>query len=184
MRRFKDGRFVPITVRDGLFDNRTFQILSDTDDDSGNLWMSSNRGIFRVSLRELNDVADGRLTSVTSVAYGVADGMLSRECNGASPAGWKTRDGRLWFPTVKGVVAIDPRLRNTQPSRVTIEAINIDDRPVPRDVWPSSQPRGHPRRSNCVRARRTSRSNTPASTGVARNRSASNSSWPVSTTTG
>ena len=140
MRRFKDGRFVPITVRDGLFDNRTFQILSDTDDDSGNLWMSSNRGIFRVSLRELNDVADGRLTAVTSVAYGVADGMLSRECNGASPAGWKTRDGRLWFPTVKGVVAIDPRLRNTQPSRVTIEAINIDDRPVAPNAWPPANP--------------------------------------------
>ena len=135
LRRFKSGRFVPITVRDGLFDNRTFQILSDTEDDSGNLWMSSNRGIFRVSLRELNDFADGRLKSVTSVAYGVADGMLSREGNGASPAGWKTRDGRLWFPTVKGVVAIDPSQRNTQPSLVAIEAIKIDTQAVPLEAW-------------------------------------------------
>ena len=32
--------------------------------------------------------------------YGVADGMKSSECNGGyQPAGWKARDGRLWFPT-------------------------------------------------------------------------------------
>jgi ligand-binding sensor domain-containing protein/signal transduction histidine kinase len=131
LRRFKDGRFTAITVRDGLYDNRTFQILSDTEDDSGDLWLSSNRGIFRVSLRGLNEFAEGRHQSVTSFAYGVADGMLSRECNGASPAGWKTRDGRLWFPTVKGVVAIDPRLRNSQPSLVAIERVILDRAPLP-----------------------------------------------------
>ncbi len=131
LRRFKDGRFAAVTVKHGLYDNRTFQILSDTEDDSGALWMSSNRGIFRVSLRELNECAEGRRASVTSFAYGVADGMLSRECNSASPAGWKTRDGRLWFPTVKGVVAIDPRQRNIAPSRVAIERVTLDRAPLP-----------------------------------------------------
>jgi signal transduction histidine kinase/ligand-binding sensor domain-containing protein len=130
LQRFKEGRFAAITVKQGLYDNRTFQILSDTPpdtkDDSGDLWMSSNRGIFRVSLRELNECADGRRSSVTSFAYGVADGMLSRECNSGSPGGWKTRDGRLWFPTVKGVVAINPRQRNVQPSRVAIERVTLD----------------------------------------------------------
>ena len=132
--RFKDGQFAAITVKQGLYDNRTFQILSDTlsdtEADSGNLWMSSNRGIFRVSLRELNECADGRRASVTSFAYGVADGMLSRECNSASPAGWKTHDGQLWFPTVKGVVAIDPQQRNTQPTLVAIERIILDRAPL------------------------------------------------------
>ena len=126
LRRFKNGRFVPITVRDGLFDNRTFQILSDTEDDSGNLWMSSNRGIFRVSLRELNDFAEGRLTSVTSVAYGVADGMLSRECNGASPAGWKTRmagsgfrRSRAWSRSIPGSATRSLRSSPSKRSRLT-----------------------------------------------------------------
>lgn len=124
--RFRNGRFARITASDGLHDNRMFQILSDTEDDSGDLWISSNRGISRVSLRELNDFADGRLKSVTSFVYGAADGMISRECNGASPAGWKTRDGRLWFPTVKGVVAIDPRERNLRPSLLAIERVFLD----------------------------------------------------------
>jgi signal transduction histidine kinase/ligand-binding sensor domain-containing protein len=137
LRRLKDGKFAAITVKHGLHDNRTFQILSDTEDDSGDLWMSSNRGIFRVGLRELNECADGRRSSVTSFAYGVADGMLSRECNGASPGGWKTRDGRLWFPTTKGVVVIDPHQRAIQSSRVAIERIILDR--VPLSLAPSVQ---------------------------------------------
>jgi ligand-binding sensor domain-containing protein/signal transduction histidine kinase len=129
--RFQAGKFATITVNDGLYDNLAHQILSDTEDDSGDLWMSGNRGIYRASLRELNDFADGRLKSVTSFVYGAADGMMNRECNGASPAGWKTRDGRLWFPTVKGAVVLDPKQRNLQPSLVAIERIILDRVPVP-----------------------------------------------------
>ncbi|OLC46388.1 MAG: hypothetical protein AUH43_14160 [Acidobacteria bacterium 13_1_40CM_65_14] len=121
--RFKDGRFATITTKDGLYDNLAFQIL---EDDDGNLWMSGNRGIYRASLKELNDFADGRSRTVTSFAYGVADGMLSRECNGAQPAGWKTRDGKLWFPTVAGVVVVDPQQRHSQPPLVAIEHVTLD----------------------------------------------------------
>src|SRR5262249_25778360 len=66
---------------------------------------------------------------VTAVAYGKADGMKSSECNGsAQPAGWKTRDGRLWFPTTQGVVMIDPnriRLNRSSPP-LAIEDVVID----------------------------------------------------------
>ena len=35
--------------------------------------------------------------------------MKSRECNGGfQPAGWAARDGKVWFPTMKGAVVIDP----------------------------------------------------------------------------
>ncbi len=128
--RLRDGKFVNVTVNDGLYDNLAFQILCDTEDDSGNLWMSCNRGIYRVSLRELNDFAEGRRRNVTSYVYGVNDGMLSRECNGAAPAGGKTPDGKLWFPTTRGVVVIDPHLRALQPPRVAIENAVVDRQPI------------------------------------------------------
>jgi signal transduction histidine kinase len=131
--RFKDGKFVTITRKDGLHDDTAYQILSDKEDDSGDLWMSCNKGIYRVSLKELNEFADGRRQSVTSFAYGVADGMLSRECNGGQPAGWKTRDGRLWFPTLRGVVALDPQPYNPQPSRVVIEGATLAGATAPLD---------------------------------------------------
>ena len=87
--------------------------------------MSANKGM-PGELRALDAVADGKAGRVTSFSYGVADGMLSRECNFGAPAGWKTRDGRLWFATVQGVVAIDPRWRNDEPPLVSIEQVTVD----------------------------------------------------------
>ena len=127
---FRGGQFRTLTMKDGLFDDVIFQILEDA---TGYLWMSSNRGIFRVSRRELEQVADGRRSTVTSRVFGTADGMESKECNGGNqPAGLKARDGRLWFPTLKGSVVVDPqRLRtNTVPPRVLIEEGAVDKRPL------------------------------------------------------
>jgi ligand-binding sensor domain-containing protein/signal transduction histidine kinase len=132
--RFKDEKFAEITVKDGLYDNGVFDVVSDTNDDSGNFWMSCNRGIFRVSVKDLNDLADGRTKSVTSFAYGVADGILSREGNAGSPAGLKTHDGRLWFATTRGVAVTDCRPPNSEPPLLEIEQVWVD-----RTAWPSGE---------------------------------------------
>ena len=128
LNRFKDGRLTHITTKDGLFDNIVSRIL---EDDNGNLWMSCNRGIYRASRRDLNDLADGRIKTITSISYGVTDGMKSNETNGGGqPAGWKDREGRLWFPTIKGVVMIDPNKLNTLPPPVVVEQVLLDKTPV------------------------------------------------------
>jgi signal transduction histidine kinase len=56
--------------------------------------------------------------------------MITRECSGGGhPAGWKGRDGKLWFSTIKGVAMIDPeKIKiNEQPPPVTVEQVRIDD---------------------------------------------------------
>ena len=119
LNRLKDGHFVVITKADGLFDDVISRLL---EDDRGNFWMSSNRGIFRASHQELSDFADGKTRSVASISYGTGDGMKTDECNGGGqPAGWKARDGTLWFPTIKGVVAVNPRQMNTLLPPVALE---------------------------------------------------------------
>ncbi|MDQ3686159.1 MAG: histidine kinase [Acidobacteriota bacterium] len=128
--RFRDGNFTRYSTRDGLFNHGVFQILEDR---GGNFWMSSNRGIYRVSKKELNDFAEGRARSITSVPYGKKDGLLNPECNGGTqPAGVKTRDGKLWFPTQGGVAVINPEAvpRNEQPPPVVIEGCVLDREPV------------------------------------------------------
>lgn len=133
--RYKNGRFDRFDTRDGLFSDVIFQILEDFQE---NLWMSCNKGIFRVSKKELNDFAEGKLASIVSVHYGTEDGMKSIECNGVSqPAGCKTRDGRLWFPTLKGVTVIDPRrmLTNLRPPPVAVEEVISDKKPVRLGKW-------------------------------------------------
>lgn len=128
--RYERGVFHRFGTRDGLFDNGVFHIL---EDGRGNLWMSSNAGIYRVSRRELNAVAKGQARSVTSVSYGRRDGMSTAESNGGGqPSGVRTPDGRLWFPTQKGVAVIDAdRLAvNTMPPPVAITNVRVDQQPV------------------------------------------------------
>ena len=47
----------------------------------------------------------------------------------AQPAGWKSRDGKLWFPTIKGVAVVDPdyRKRNERVPPVLIEKMAVED---------------------------------------------------------
>jgi signal transduction histidine kinase/ligand-binding sensor domain-containing protein len=133
--RFKDRRFTRYTTKDGLFNNGVFQIL---EDDFGWFWMSSNRGIYRVRKQELEDFAAGKIKAITCLAYNKSDGMPSSECNGGRwPAGVKTRDGILWFPTMGGVAMIDPASvkANTQPPPVVIEEMRINNQPAPFDAW-------------------------------------------------
>jgi ligand-binding sensor domain-containing protein len=126
--RLRDRHWSVFTAKDGLFDDQMWAVL---DDGLGNLWMSSNLGIWRVSRAQLEARAAGLRTLVDSTVYGEADGMRDRECNGGhNPAGWKARDGRLWFPTAKGVVVINPR--QLHPSRAPgtlVENVRIDGRP-------------------------------------------------------
>jgi ligand-binding sensor domain-containing protein/signal transduction histidine kinase len=104
--RFKDGKFARISPQQGLFDYNVYTILEDT---LGYFWMSCNKGVWRVSKKQLNDVADGKAESVTCTSYGAADGMESRECNGGFfPSGYRLRDGRICFSTTKGVAIVNP----------------------------------------------------------------------------
>jgi signal transduction histidine kinase/ligand-binding sensor domain-containing protein len=129
--RFKDGKFTRFTTREGLFSNGVFQILEDS---RGYLWMSSNRGIYRVSKNELNDFAMGKRAAVSSTAYGKSDGMRNAECNGGLwPAGIRSNDGKLWFPTQDGVAVVDPGkvAANPVPPPVIIESISLDQEQQP-----------------------------------------------------
>ena len=104
--RYHEGQAAAVTMREGLHDDGIWSIL---EDDRGWLWMSSDRGVFRVAKAEVEAVAAGRQARVTPVAYGVADGMRTIEANGASkPSAWRSRDGRMWFATQRGVVVVDP----------------------------------------------------------------------------
>lgn len=124
--RYKDGSFVMIGPKQGLFDFNAYMLFEDR---QGFLWSSCNKGVFRVSKQELNDVADGRATTVHCITYGEADGMENRECNGGySPSGFRLRDGRIAFSTVKGVAVVNPadiRL-NPVPPPVVIETLIAD----------------------------------------------------------
>lgn len=124
--RFRDGRFFNYRMEHGLFNNGVFQILEDL---RGYFWISCNKGIYRVSRQELNDFGDGKVSKITSVAYGKQDGMLDIECNGGRlPAGIRARDGKLWFPTQEGMAVVDPEAVyiNLQAPPILIESVMLE----------------------------------------------------------
>lgn len=128
--RLKDGRFTRYTQREGLPNNVICHIL---DDQKGRFWISSHQGIFRVARADLEAVAHGDRTTAPCVAYGKHDGLPTVECSGNySPAGWRSRDGRLWFATVKGVVSVQPDevTVNPLPPPVVIEKLLVDGVPA------------------------------------------------------
>ena len=130
LNRFRDGRFFNYRMEHGLFNNGVFQILEDR---HGQFWISCNKGIYRVSRRELNDFAGGRISTINSVAYGKRDGMLNIECNGGRlPAGIIARDGKFWFPTQEGVAVFDPEAVDINPQSppVLIESVTLEHNPV------------------------------------------------------
>lgn len=54
--------------------------------------------------------------------------MRSTECNGGASSGWRRRDGTIWFPTIRGVVRIDPEHLPANGVRppVAIEEVLVD----------------------------------------------------------
>ncbi len=59
--------------------------------------------------------------------------MPTRECSGGGhPSGWRDREGRLWFSTIKGVAVIDPAgaRTNAQPPPAVVEQVRVDGEPV------------------------------------------------------
>ncbi len=127
--RFADGKWTRYTRREGLASNRIGYLL---EDGVGNLWLGSNAGLMRIPKKDLNEFARGDLASSPCRLFGKPDGLPTGECTqGGQPAACRDRDGILWFPTIKGLVSLDPRslVRNTNPPPVVIETVLVDNVP-------------------------------------------------------
>jgi ligand-binding sensor domain-containing protein/signal transduction histidine kinase len=104
--RLKDNHVRCINRENGLFDDNVYSIVPDN---FGNLWVDSGRGIFRVSRRSMNDFADGKASHVDCVAYDGPESVKPTDKIASQErVACKTTDGRIWFPSAKGVVVIDP----------------------------------------------------------------------------
>ena len=88
----------------------------------GYLWLSTHHGLQRIAKAELNRCADGAISVLTSQIYDQHDGLPTIEFTGGlQAAACKTKDGRLWFTSSKGLVSVDPS--------------RIEPNPRPIEVW-------------------------------------------------
>jgi len=121
-----DGKITHIKKSDGLFDDTIYTSIEDND---GNIWMSSNRGLFSAKKSDLLAFKQGSNEKIDVKSYSWKDGMPSNECNGGfQKAALKTKDGRLMFPTIKGIAIMDSQNVQEEPFMPSsvITAIYID----------------------------------------------------------
>ena len=141
--RYRNGRLFAFRKQHGLPEGTVNCVLCD---DFGCLWLSGLHGVHRAQRAQLNAVADGRESAAEFVTLGTADGMANPETNGGEnqPAGWKARNGRLWFPTVQGLVVIDPKAVpvNERPPPVVLEQVKADKEVVYGDELANARSSG------------------------------------------
>ncbi len=124
--RLKGGRWARFTTREGLLSNSVRAIL---EDEEGYLWLGSNAGLLRVARGSFDAVVGETAALLAGRSYGRLDGLPTRECTlGSQPAAWRSREGRLWFPTIQGLAGVDiASLKpNPHPPLVSIEDVLLD----------------------------------------------------------
>lgn len=124
--RLSNGRMSAIRPADGLWDGVAQVILEDR---IGNFWMSCNRGFYRVARAELDAFAEGRAQKVNSSGFGPGDALRTTTfAGGVQPAGSIDAAGRLWLPSLKGLVIVDPaHLPGSDlPPAVFVEEVSVN----------------------------------------------------------
>ena len=140
--RIQDGK---ATVHPGANGSLKGDLYSVLEDNIGNLWLNCSQGILSFSKKEIAHSTAGESSTLDPRIYGVADGMKSAKCYfiyGESPL--KSADGRIWFPTQRGVAVVDPahmRINEIEPA-VMIEEVVVGSEPIdldrPIDLTPGS----------------------------------------------
>ncbi len=121
LRLLKGGDITSYLTRDGLYDGEIYGIVRD---DQDRIWLACSRGIFSVPRDELLQFAAGQIKKLTSAPYSPMDAQRVIEGqSGISPVLSRTRDGRLWFATIRGLLVLDPNhwQRENTPPLVVIE---------------------------------------------------------------
>jgi ligand-binding sensor domain-containing protein/signal transduction histidine kinase len=118
--RLAQGGWKLCTSSDGLAADDIGYLL---EDDAGNLWFGAYEGLTRIEKNSLANFFNGRAKKISGRTF------LTRECAlGAQPAAIQTRDGKLLFPTIQGLVAVNPvdlKLNSNAPP-VVIELVLVD----------------------------------------------------------
>ncbi|MGH9589487.1 MAG: sensor histidine kinase [Terracidiphilus sp.] len=113
-------------VPDSGLDHTTVHAI--LDDGSGHLWFATGNGIARCDCD--SPAAPGAAAACSHwMEFGAADGLRTRQmATNSHPSAWRSRDGRLWFATPKGLVEVDPAhfQLNALPPPVVLERFTVD----------------------------------------------------------
>ncbi len=123
---YLNGKLSVIKKENGLFDNVVSTIL---EDGNSNFWMTSNHGLYRAARKNLLSFINGEIKEIYSIVYQKDEGFLSNEFNGGQmPSSCILEDSTLLFPSISGLVAVDPSLgkSTTKYHRIYIDRVSVN----------------------------------------------------------
>ena len=91
------------------------------------LWFSGRNGIFRIAAGELQRQESDYGSPLNVATFGLADGMISRECSDGQPNITISPDGKVWVGTLKGLAMLDQGrlLRRSRQPAIFMEAVTV-----------------------------------------------------------
>jgi signal transduction histidine kinase/ligand-binding sensor domain-containing protein len=115
-----------LTEKEGLPGETVLDVI---EDQSGNLWVATTRAIARLAQAQWIAFADGKSDRVQAEIFSSVDGLKS---NTVLPLNQVTalraQDGRIWFPTARGLSVVDPNLSPEPGVQAVIDSVVVDDR--------------------------------------------------------
>ncbi len=127
--RTNGSRSWSLTQEEGLPGDAVFSL---TEDNRGDLWVATARGICRISLEQLQALNRGTSGRIIPELFTEDDGLRSRS---VLPIGQVTtlraRDGRIWFATATGPAVGDPLTMSPAPPHAVVDAIGVDEQHFP-----------------------------------------------------
>ncbi len=125
---FSKNKLSTISKEEGMPFNTVYCAV---EDERGNFWISSNHGIILIKQDAIRSLLKGEIKKLSPTIITSDDGLKSIEFNGGSMnCCTKTEDGRIWFPSIKGVVSVDPSNipKSTIPPTVKLESVDADEK--------------------------------------------------------
>ena len=105
------GKTLSLNEQNWLPNDMVYSILPDN---QGDLWMSSNKGIYRLSYK----LEQEAIKVVQVYPFTVADGLQSNEFN--TGAFHRSEDGNLYFGGIRGLTFFNPQELNLKPEDLSV----------------------------------------------------------------
>ena len=120
----RGGKLLRLTAQHGLLDSAISAII---DDGHGALWLNGNRGLMRIRWVDLERWMQDPTRTIRVRRWATPEGN-----GGTQPAGIMRKDGTLLFPTISGIVALNPRdtFANLVVPQVVLLSADVDGTPL------------------------------------------------------
>ncbi len=127
--RIKDNKIEKINKSSGLISNNIKKMIFDGDDF---FWITTDNGIVKVSLKQMNDYLEKKSNSLNYEYINKYDGLISDEFNAVSDNAGCLTEKYFLAPSKNGLVIIDQNKQFIKDENITtyIDEINVNNKKI------------------------------------------------------